>query len=292
MALGKVCAFASLAGFALLAVAGILAFVGDSNAELRGRVLYAATVPGQTGLSGTPSSESGEGSSSSRWSGSFDNSLFGGNHWATLAPAGAAGLDFVAYIVLGLFCATYAWFYKMHVVDHIQPMPPQEATGEDDFEPGICACIGDICMCTHLLLPCCMYVRQAHTNEVTGICGFWPTFWAYFLTGFCCGVGPCCLTVFFRMRLKEHMGVEDHVLNDLCLAWLCATCAVGQQAMAVDQKLGYEVELCCELKWTEETELVYRDGRTDIDRSSKQYQHRQLQEQIESGENYRYGNNF
>jgi len=56
------------------------------------------------------------------------------------------------------------------------------------------------------------------------------------------------------------MGIEDHLLNDLCCAWLCAPCAIGQHAMAVDRELGYEVEMCCELKWTTATENIYRDG--------------------------------
>jgi len=56
------------------------------------------------------------------------------------------------------------------------------------------------------------------------------------------------------------MGIEDHLMNDLCCAWLCAPCAIGQQGMAVDRELGYEVELCCELNWKTATENVYRDG--------------------------------
>lgn len=199
----------------------------------------------------------------------MDNSLFGGNHAYTLAPFGVVGGEWIVYMVLGLFCSVYAWFYKNSVVDQIAPLPPQTHTGKDDFDVGICDCFGDACMCFHLLLPCMVYVRQAHTNQVTGICSFWGTFWAYFLGGLLCGIGPCCLTVFFRMKLKEHMGVDDHIMNDLCCAWLFAPCAVGQAAMAVDRKLGYEVECCCSLSWDRETENVYENDR---DRDQDVYQ--------------------
>jgi len=244
-------------GFLLLAMAGILAFNAESltagQKPLRGRFLTVDPAAANTGLSGTPSD------SSSNPSNSFDNSIFGGNHKFTLAPFGIVGGDIIVYLVAGLVCGVYAWFYKTQVVDQIAPMPPQDHTGSDDFDVGICECFMDACMCFHLLIPCMVYVRQAHTNEVTGVCSFWATFWAYFLGGLCCGLGPCCLTVFFRMRLKEHMGIEDHLLNDLCCAWLCAPCAVGQAAMSVDRKLVYEVESWNNLKWLEDTEKVYRD---------------------------------
>lgn len=123
-------------------------------------------------------------------------------------------------------------------------------------------------MCSHLVLPCCAYVRQAHTNEVTGILSFWPTFWLYVVTGVCCHIGPCVLTTYFRMRLKDRMGIDDHPINDLCCAWFCSPCAIGQQAMAVDKRLGYQVYQFCELEWLEETVNVYHDSRDDEWRSS------------------------
>lgn len=256
---GKVSVVAFSAGFLLLATAGILVLTSPSQdvKQLRGRFLQATGQynGGQVGLSGTPSSDLASGS------GSFDNSLFGGNHYYTAAPAGVVGGEWIVYIVMGLLCGGYAWFYKLSVVDQIAPLPPQNGSGKDDFDVGICDCLWDAFLCFPLAIPCCVYVRQAHTNQVTGICGFWTTFWAYFLGGLCCGIGPCCLTVFFRMKLKEHMGIEDHIMNDLCCAWACAPCAVGQVAMAVDQKLGYEVDACCcKLNWDRETEQVFQDG--------------------------------
>lgn len=249
-----------LMGLLLLTSAGILVFVVDPKAasgiSSPARFLQTGVGAEQTGLSGTPSDSSSSGSKS------FDNSLFGGNH-VTLAPFGVAGGEFIAYIVGAFLTIIYAFFYKQHVVDQIAPMRKQPATGRDDFEVNICDCFMDACTCVHLLLPCCQFVRQSHTNEVTKICGFWPTFFAYAVSGVCCMLGPCCLTVYFRMKLKEHMGIEDHLLNDLCCAWLCFPCAIGQQGMAVDQKLGYEVELCCTLNWLSDTKNVWNDAQED-----------------------------
>lgn len=250
---GQLSIIGFLSGVALLAVAGVLLAFSDPKTlqaveeplklvEAPARFLQVAAQT--TGLSGTPSDADSSGSGIK----SFDNSLFGGNH-VTLAPFGVAGGEFAAYIVGAFFSIIYAFLYKGWVVDEIEPLRKQPTTGKDDFDVNICDCWMDACMCVQLILPCMQYVRAAHTNAVTNTCGFWETFLAYLVTGLCCGLGPCCLTVFFRMKLKEHMGIEDHILNDLCCAWFCMPCAIGQQALAVDQKLGYEVELCCKLKF-------------------------------------------
>jgi Cys-rich protein (TIGR01571 family) len=266
MPISKICLAASASGWLLLIAAGILVFTHESPAlnafsqdvkTLEGRFLTAAYATHDTGLSGTPSSSSEEGS----FGRSFENhSSSGGKDVVTIRMFGFAGGEIVAYIIATFFSMMYAWMYYLQVVAQIEPLPPQPETGSDDFEVGIFDCICDACTCLSVIIPCAAWTRQAHTNEVTGVCPFWPTWCAYFCTGIFCGVGPCCLTVFFRMRLKEHMGVEDHVLNDLCLSWLCHQCAIGQQAMAVDQALGYEVECCCTLRWTTPTEKVYKDG--------------------------------
>lgn len=247
---GKLAAVGFLTGFLLLTFAGILAYTSDSTTaaanQVDGRRLQ--NQP-QTGLSGSPSSSSSSGSL-------FEHA---GNNWYTIAPLGAVGGEYIAYIVFGVISMFYAWFYKQHVVDQVLekkgPMQWQEDTGKDDFDVDLCACWADICMCMHMILPCMVWVRQAHTNEVTGGCGYWSTFAAYIVTGLCCCIGPCCLTVYFRMQLKDHMGLEDHLLNDLCLAWLCLPCTVAQQALAVDRKLGYTVDGCCTLDWDDEESL-------------------------------------
>jgi len=199
-------------------------------------------------------------------SNTFGSSSGGGGAgatWYTMAPAGAVGGEYIVYIVFGVISIFYAWFYKMHVVDQITPMKRQEETGNDNFDVGLCDCLGDSCMCLHMLLPCMVWVRQGHTNQVTNVCGFWATFICYLVSGLCCGIGPCCLTVYFRMRLKEHMGIDDHLLSDLCFAWLCMPCTVGQQALAVDQKLGYHVDGCCTLDWDDEQPQRMRGLRND-----------------------------
>jgi len=146
----------------------------------------------QTGISGSPSgSLQGGTAGKSSISALFEkHSSSGGDYVFTTGVLGFAGSEFTVYIVGAFFAGIYAWFYKMKVVEQIQPLGPLAPSGEDDFKPGICECWLDACNCVHLILPCCAYVRQAHTNEVTGICAFWPTFWLYIIGGLCCGLAP------------------------------------------------------------------------------------------------------
>lgn len=264
-----------IVGLALLLTACHTVLASEASEEtqpvdeqLRGRRLGSLSGTTNTGtqktsLSGTPVGSGGGSSSSDSSSGakSIDHVWFGGNHQYTYAPLGIAGGEYLFYMISCFFMLIYAWFYKMYVVNPIAPMP-KVVSGDvaDDFDVGVCDCWFDTCMCCHLIFPCCIFVRQAHTNEVTGICSYWATFWSYALTGMCCCIGPFCLSVYFRMLLKEHMMIEDHVLNDLCLAWLCLPCSVGQQALAVDRALGYDVELCCNLQWRKEIENADGSG--------------------------------
>merc|ERR1711963_376274 len=79
--------------------------------------------------------------------------------------------------------------------------------------------------------------------------GFWSTLvLTLFVHAFCAPCcGPCCMNVYFRMHLKDMLGVEDHCINDFCVALFCYPCAVGQQALAIDEYLGLHTECCCKL---------------------------------------------
>lgn len=125
-----------------------------------------------------------------------------------------------------------------------------DATGEDDFENGICGCFDDKWVLIHGL--CCPLVRMAHTNAVAGIMGFWQTACCWI----CCsvftgGLGTCCLMVHWRKELKGIMGIEDHIFNDICVTLFCPLLSVCQQGTAVDRKVGYEVTGCCDLEWND-----------------------------------------
>lgn len=121
-------------------------------------------------------------------------------------------------------------------------------SGNDDFDNGICECWSDKWVCIHGW--CCPLVRMAHTNAAAGVCGFWESVFCWCCCAFMSvGLGPCCLMVYWRQRLKEIMNIRDHALNDYCLTLFCPYLSVCQQGTAVDTKLGYQVVGCCDLEW-------------------------------------------
>jgi Cys-rich protein (TIGR01571 family) len=134
----------------------------------------------------------------------------------------------------GNMLTRYGYGYKQYV--------------QDDFDNGICDCFSDMWVCIHGL--CCPLVRMAHTNAVAGIHGYWQSVLIYFccqVVG--CGIGPCCLMVYWRKQLKDIMGIEDHILNDAIVTCCCPGLSICQQATAVDQAMGYEVTGCCTLEY-------------------------------------------
>mmetsp|Transcript_60431 Transcript_60431/g.107701 ORF Transcript_60431/g.107701 Transcript_60431/m.107701 type:complete len:260 (-) Transcript_60431:151-930(-) len=234
----RVCMLGAITGALLLA--GV-AFIGVSDTYFNKG--FARTVQDrrlyeyETSSSGSPtdssSSESGS-NSKPRW---YTPIIFCGY-----------GSEMMAYIIHGMFALCFASMYKINVVDKCPEMHQQQPTGKDDFKDGLCDCWmrGN--------LPCmlifCPFIRQAHTTETAGIFPFWYTFFLYvFSVGCCCQL---CLTVFFRMQLKNHMGIRDHCLNDWCVSWACWWCVIGQMALNVDDLMEYEVEYPLTVKFFNE----------------------------------------
>jgi len=95
---------------------------------------------------------------------------------------------------------------------------------------------------------CCPMVRQAHTNQVAGICGFWES-----LCCWCCcswvtlGIGPSCLVMFWRVMIKATMKKGDDVIEDFCITCLCPELSVCQMANSVDAAMETEMTSCCAL---------------------------------------------
>lgn len=122
-----------------------------------------------------------------------------------------------------------------------------EPEGPSDFHNGFFSCMSadNKWVCLQGLF--CPMVRMAQTNAVSGVCGFWETFWCW-----CCcswlsiGLGPSCLVVFWRLRLKNIMKVEDNILADFCGTMLCPVISVCQMSTAVDSAMGYKTTGCCE----------------------------------------------
>jgi len=139
----------------------------------------------------------------------------------------------------------YAFCYKQKVVDKVSKIPHQNKQYDHDFPYGLCDCIKDMNMC--LMVWCCPLVRIAHTNDVAQVCGFWETLCCMGCSALACGMGPCCLNVYFRIHLKDHLGLEDHCLNDMVLAFCCLPCITGQQGLSVDYLGGYTVKCPCDV---------------------------------------------
>jgi len=140
---------------------------------------------------------------------------------------------------------TFAFLYKRGVVDaypreSLQAMQPQ--TGQTDFKQGLCGCTGDKSVCLHAT--CCWAVRAAHTWDVMGIADFWV---GVVVSVFCGCCLPCIGGLVWRAQMREKFGIEKNSINDFLMWWCCLPCAVGQEAMQVDEVVGMSVECCCNL---------------------------------------------
>jgi len=120
-----------------------------------------------------------------------------------------------------------------------------EMDSQSDFHNSFCECYKDKWVCLQGL--CCPMVRMAHTNSASGVCAFWET-----LACYCCcswltiGLGPCCLVMWWRLRLKNIMKVEENMVFDFFGTMLCPMISVCQMSTAVDTAMGYQVTGCCE----------------------------------------------
>jgi len=115
----------------------------------------------------------------------------------------------------------------------------------DDFDNGICECHKNKWVFFQGL--CCPMVRIAHTNAVSGVCPFWESLWCWF----CCSwltlnIGPFCLLMWWRLRLKNIMKVEENAMNDFCITMFCPLISLCQMSAATDSAMGYQVTGCCE----------------------------------------------
>jgi len=144
------------------------------------------------------------------------------------------------------------------ILDEYGTLADKETMNEDEFERGytgktddfknpICGCLGDFWVAVHTIL--CPIVRLAHTNAVADVCGYWESMICFSLCACVTGgiIGPGCLLVHWRKRVKEAMGLEHHCWNDCFLTFVCPYLSLCQQATAVDRKMGYVVTGCCDV---------------------------------------------
>lgn len=199
-------------------------------------------------------------SGSSSLAGSSSVTSFTGS---SVASSGTGGNKAVAYMKQGsvgqlvqliLFLA-YGYFYKQKVVDAmgtppVLPPRPQREREYADFAFNLVDCLFDCDMC--LMVTFCPAVRAAHTNDMIGTCGFWQSLAALWCSAWMCGLGPCCLTVYWRMQIKDHMNVDDNCLKDALAAFFCMPCVTGQHAMSVDNAAGWSFSCPFELEHLQE----------------------------------------
>lgn len=153
---------------------------------------------------------------------------------------------FVVEIIRVAIIACFAFIYKDKVVNGIPPLRQQPMSTMQDFSQGIYQCFVDQQMCLHSFF--CCAVRAAHTWHVAGLCEYWPSLFLIFLvdcTKWACCLDACVFT-YFRMKLKQKLGIEPDLMMDFVFSAFCPWCAVAQEAMAVDEELGVTVECCCQ----------------------------------------------
>jgi len=253
-----------LAGMMLLGFAGVIVVMPSSTSvESSGNFLerrlqgfgYITTSKAPSSFDSSDSSSSGsifEPSKSSE-SGSLQSSelqVSSASAWKQMAGSvGSTMLWLTASLMIQVvFGCLYSRVVTAPIVDSgmlDQMMANSQDAGRDDFANSMFGCFNDKWGCFQGL--CCPMVRIAHTNAVSGVCPFWESLWCY-----CCcawltlNIGPFCLLMWWRLRLKNIMKVEENPINDFCLTMLCPQLSLCQMSSAVDSAMGYQITGCCE----------------------------------------------
>jgi len=207
-----------------------------------------------SGPSASLESSDASSGSSAKSSNSFESWESGSSEgnvvkFVTVSQSASAAISWVVNMIL---CLCYACVYKSKVVEPMGVMVHQQLQHEmhNDFRFGLCDCWKDINICCMVM--CCPLLRMAHTNETADVCGFWETLMCMWCSTLCV-CGPLCLNVYFRIHIKDHMGIQDHCFMDLCAAFFCLPCITGQQAMSVDETVGWKFKCPCSLEHVSQT---------------------------------------
>jgi len=252
----------ALAGLLLLGFAGFIVVSSPAGVETTRRLQ--GSMFGYITSTRPPSSfDSSDSSSSSDYSSepskSFESGSLDSSDWNQVFPRLSAGFGssmgpLTCWLILQVL---FAFCYNKVVSNPIKETgtldermermenAKDDMEGQMDFSNSFCECHKDKWVCLQGL--CCPMVRMAHTNAVSGVCAFWETLWCW-----CCcswltvGLGPCCLVMWWRLRLKNIMKVEENILYDFCGTMLCPMISLCQMSTAVDSAMGYEVTGCCE----------------------------------------------
>lgn len=161
--------------------------------------------------------------------------------WTKEMQEKAATVGAIQTLIQVSLMLLFAYFYKSKVVDLIPTLDPIAAGSRGkDFHAGLCACFDDQNLCLHAI--CCSMCRAAHTYAVAGVLTYLQALALQVVCSPCmCFVGGC----FLRPRLRAAVGLEEDGFMD-CLKWTCCSvCAIGQEALEVDELSGIKVLCCC-----------------------------------------------
>jgi len=249
--IGMVCGMCLLgfAGFISLSSTGSGDFLAQEGRKLQSYAFgYVTTSRAPSSLDSSDSSSSGSIFEPSKSSSSSSESSEWNYVWPKLGHAMSGSIGpLTASLLLQII---FAVLYSRVVTDPIiasgklddRENPPSSG---DDFNNGIFECYKDKWVCFQVL--CCPMVRVAHTNAVSGVCPFWESIWCW-----CCcswmtvNMGPACLLMWWRLRLKGIMKVEDNPLNDFFLTLFCPLISLCQMSSATDTAMNYKISGCCE----------------------------------------------
>lgn len=252
-----------LAGLLLLGFAGVL-MVGSAGDHLVGagakeflspRRLQFGYITTSKAPSSFDSSDFSSSGSSLEPSKSFMSGSMESSDWQYVWPqmsrsiGGTMGWLTLSLALQLVFAAVYNNYVVQSIKDEVGKLDELMQNGYDasgsggDFQNGMFECYKDKWVCCTGL--CCPMVRIAHTNAVSGVCPFWES-----LCCWCCcswltmNIGPFCLLMWWRLRLKSIMRVEDNPVNDFCITMFCPAVSICQMSTAVDSAMGYQMSNC------------------------------------------------
>lgn len=144
----------------------------------------------------------------------------------------------------------FAFVYKSKVVDMIPPLQPKAMGTSKDFISTLFQCCSNGSLCMHAW--CCLPCRAGHTFQVAGVASYWVVVLVLELLPGC----GCIFGFLWRQQLREKLGLQPDGCCDF-VKWCCCTaCAVGQEALDVDQAVGVDVACCCNLQMTPQAAMV------------------------------------
>jgi Cys-rich protein (TIGR01571 family) len=161
-----------------------------------------------------------------------------------------------------ILASVYGVFYKFKIVDlFTYPLYPQGYQATSYFDFGACDLLkhSDMC-CMATFCPC---VRAAHTLQVTGILAYWLALVCFTMTCVIPGC-PVCWGTYYRIKLKQHLGLSYTICGDSMQVLCCFNCSIAQEALHVDHLMGRKVRCCLKLEWNDD-DVQWLYGTVDTD---------------------------